>query len=158
MSRGYLGLGSDLGERRSQLQQALARIAGSPGIRLVRTAGFYRTAPLGPVAQEWFMNTVARIETDRSARAILACTQAIERALGRVRTERWGPRTIDLDLLWLEGCEEDSAELTLPHPGAHLRSFVLVPWCELAPGLVLRGQTLDHWRARADPLAIEAVP
>lgn len=155
MTRGYIGLGSNLGDKRGHLARAITALDGTPGIAVQRVAKSYRTVPMGPVAQEWYLNSVVEIGTSLTPPALLACGQAIEAALGRVRHERWGPRPIDLDLLWLDGEEICGDALILPHPGAHLRSFVLTPWCELAPDLRLRGETLEYWRARADPLGIE---
>ncbi|HEY0946268.1 MAG TPA: 2-amino-4-hydroxy-6-hydroxymethyldihydropteridine diphosphokinase [Opitutaceae bacterium] len=155
MTRAFLALGSNLGDKRSHLEAALAALPRVPGIELRRVAHFYRTAPLGPVAQDWFLNTVAEIGTSLAPRALLACCQEIERALGRVRVERWGPRTVDIDLLWMDGYTETTPELTLPHPEAHRRSFVLVPWHELAPELRLCGRSLEAWLREADPLGIE---
>lgn len=155
MTRGFLGLGSNLGDKRGHLAGALAALGREPGIEVRRVAGFYRTAPMGPANQDWYVNTVAEIATTLAPPELLARCQAIEESLGRVRLERWGPRTIDVDLLWLEGCAINTAGLSLPHPGAHRRSFVLVPWSELAPGLRLHGETLEHWRSLADPLGIE---
>jgi len=126
-----------------------------PGTEVRRVARSYRTAPLGPANQDWYLNTVAEIATRLTPQELLTHSQRIEESLGRVRRERWGPRTIDLDLLWFEGLTLRTENLTLPHPGAHQRSFVLVPWCELAPGLQLHGETLEHWRALADSLGIE---
>lgn len=157
MTRAFLGLGSNLGDKRAHLAAALAAIARVPGVELRRVAHFYRTAPLGPVTQDWFLNTVAEIATVLPPRDLLARCQEIERALGRVRTQRWGPRTIDIDVLWIDGYAETSPELTLPHPGAHLRSFVLAPLRELAPELRLHGRTLDEWIREADSLGLEEV-
>jgi 2-amino-4-hydroxy-6-hydroxymethyldihydropteridine diphosphokinase len=157
MTRGFLGLGSNLGDRRAQIEAALAALGREPDLAVRRVAGFYRTAPLGPVNQEWYLNTVAEIATGLEPRALLERTQAIEQSLGRVRQERWGPRTLDIDLIWLEGCTVQDPGLTLPHPGAHLRSFVLVPLRELAPELRLHGQPLDYWLGQADPLGIVEV-
>ncbi len=155
MIRGYLGLGSNLGDKRGHLSAALAALGGVPGTEVRRVARSYRTAPLGPANQDWYLNTVAEIATRLTPQELLTHSQRIEEALGRVRRERWGPRAIDLDLLWFEGLPLRTESLTLPHPGAHQRSFVLVPWCELAPGLQLHGETLEYWRALADPLGIK---
>lgn len=152
MTRGFLGLGSNLGDKRAHLEAALAALRREPSVEVRRVAGFYRTAPLGPVAQDWFLNTVAEIATDLPPLALLERCQAIEQALGRVRHERWGPRTIDLDLLWLESGALMTTGLTLPHPGMHQRSFVLEPLSELAPELELHGHTLDYWRRQVESL------
>ncbi len=152
MTRGFLGLGSNLGDKRAHLEAALAALRREPSLEVRRVAGFYRTAPLGPVEQDWFLNTVAEIATDLPPRALLERCQAIEQALGRVRHERWGPRTIDLDLLWLDSGAVAEPGLTLPHPGMHQRSFVLEPLSELAPELQLHGYPLGHWRRQVESL------
>ncbi len=157
MTRGFLGLGSNLGDKRAHLKAALAALGAIPGLQIRRVAGIYRTAPLGPVAQDWYLNTVAEIATDLEPAALLERCQALEQALGRVRHEHWGPRTIDIDVLWLENFSVTSPGLTVPHPGAHLRSFVLAPWCELAPELRLHGHPLHYWLQRADPLGLAEV-
>lgn len=157
MIRGFLGLGSNLGDKHGHLKAALAALAREPGIEVRRTARYYRTAPMGPVDQDWFLNTVIEIGTTLVPEQLLARCLLIEASLGRVRQNHWGPRTIDLDILWLDDCVIQTEQLKLPHPGARLRSFVLVPWCELAPDLRLDGQTLKYWAALADPLAIEVV-
>lgn len=158
MTRGFLGLGSNLGDRRAQLEAALAALARGPALEVRRVAGFYRTAPLGPVKQDWFLNTVAEIATELTPRALLERCQAVEHSLGRVRHEHWGPRTIDIDVLWLESGGVTEPDLTLPHPGIHLRSFVLAPLSELAPELQLHGHSLEYWLQQADPLGLVEVP
>jgi 2-amino-4-hydroxy-6-hydroxymethyldihydropteridine diphosphokinase len=155
MTRGFLGLGSNLGDKRAQLAAALMALARDPGLEVRRVAGFYRTAPLGPVQQDWFLNTVAEIATDLPPRDLLQRCQAVERSLGRVRHEHWGPRTIDIDLLWLESGGVSAPGLTLPHPEMHRRSFVLAPLHELAPELQLHGHPLGYWLQQADPLGLE---
>ena len=152
MTRGFLGLGSNLGDKRAHLEAALAALRREPSLEVRRVAGFYRTAPLGPVEQDWFVKTVAEIATDLPPRALLERCQAIEQALGRVRHERWGPRAIDLDLLWLDSGAVAEPGLTLPHPGMHQRSFVLEPLSELAPELQLHGYPLGHWRRQVESL------
>jgi 2-amino-4-hydroxy-6-hydroxymethyldihydropteridine diphosphokinase len=157
MIRGFLGLGSNLGDKRAHLEAAIAALGRGPALEVRRSAGFYRTAPLGPVNQDWFLNTVVEIATELAPRALLERCQAIEHSLGRMRGERWGPRTLDVDVLWLDGWSLSGPDLTLPHPGAHLRSFVLVPLSELAPELQLHGHLLDYWLKQADPLGIAEV-
>ncbi len=159
MTRGFLGLGSNLGDKRAHLAAALEALAREPGIELRRTAVFYRTAPLGgPAGQDWYLNTVVEIATDLRPLAVLERCEAIERSLGRVRIERWGPRTIDIDLLWFDEAVEATPRLILPHPRAHLRSFVLKPWHELEPDFLLLGHPLAYWLEKADPLGIAKVP
>ncbi|MDB5988138.1 MAG: 2-amino-4-hydroxy-6-hydroxymethyldihydropteridine pyrophosphokinae [Nevskia sp.] len=139
MTAAYIGLGANLGDPPAQLRVALDRIAQSPGIVLGPVSRFYRSAPLGPAGQSDYCNAVCAVDTQLSADALLSVLQGIEAAAGRVRGERWGPRVLDLDLLWVDGVVSNTARLSLPHPQLHLRAFVLVPLAELAPQLQLPG-------------------
>ena len=134
--RVFLSLGSNVGDRRGYLEEALARLEAE-AIHVVRTSSVYESAPWGPVPQGPFLNLVAEVRTTLEPRALLACAQRVETALGRARQVRWGPRTVDVDVL-LYGdrvvCEPD---LEIPHPRLRQRAFVLVPLFEVAPDLVL---------------------
>ncbi len=138
--RAWVGLGSNLGDPPAQLRSALADLATIAGTRLLRHSRFYRSAPWGNTAQPPFVNAVAELATTLPPRALLDALLAIERAHGRRRDgTRWGPRTLDLDLL-LHGAgvvREDG--LTLPHPFLAERAFVLVPLAELEPALAIPG-------------------
>lgn len=140
MITAYLGIGSNLDNPVAQVRLALKSLAAVPDTRLLGQSSLYRSAPLGPPDQPDYINAVARIHTALAPPALLDALQAIELAQGRVRTgERWGPRTLDLDIL-LYGDEIISTErLTVPHPGLQQRNFVLYPLQELAPQLVLPG-------------------
>nr|WP_240900845.1 2-amino-4-hydroxy-6-hydroxymethyldihydropteridine diphosphokinase [Thioalkalivibrio sp. XN8] len=134
----YVGLGSNLDDPAGQLRRALASLAGLPATRLLCASSFYRSPPLGPASQPDYLNAVAGLLTTLPPLELLAALQAIETAQGRRRDgERWGPRTLDLDLLLHGGARLASAALTLPHPGLRERAFVLVPLAEIAPGLRL---------------------
>jgi deoxyguanosine kinase len=132
----YVGLGSNLGDRSRLIQQALDRIGQVPGTTLVRASDVIETPPLDGSDQPPYLNAVCHIETTLDARTVLARLAEIEAALGRVRQERWGSRTMDLDLLLFGDQVIDSPDLTVPHPEMHLRSFVLKGLVQLAPGLV----------------------
>lgn len=135
----YIGVGSNLGDSRARVLAGFDALAQLPRTRLVARSRLYRTRPFGPVQQGDFINAVAALETQLSARELLAAMRDIEAAAGRVRDERWGPRTLDLDLL-LHGDERiDSPELTIPHPGIAERGFVLAPLSEIAPSLDIPG-------------------
>jgi 2-amino-4-hydroxy-6-hydroxymethyldihydropteridine diphosphokinase len=131
----YLGLGSNLGDRHATLDSAIARLAES-GFRNLRQSSRYETAPVGFLDQPWFLNMVVEAETDLSAEAALGGARAVEKALGRKRTFRNGPRVIDIDLLLYGDCIRKQARLTLPHPRMRERRFVLDPLVELKPDLI----------------------
>jgi len=135
----YIGVGSNLGEPRAQVLAAFDALAALPHTQLVARSRLYRTRPFGPVKQGDFINAVARLETGLSARELLAAIRRIEAAAGRIRDERWGPRTLDLDLLLHGDAQIDTPDLTVPHPGIAERSFVLAPLRDVAPGLVVPG-------------------
>lgn len=136
----YIGLGSNLSNPQMQLVQAMSAMAALPACRDLKTSSFYRSRPMGPQDQPEYLNAVASLETNLAPEALLDALQAIEKAQGRVRDERWGARTLDLDIL-LYGDELISSDrLTIPHPGLPEREFVLYPLYELAPDLVIPGQ------------------
>lgn len=137
MATSLLGLGSNLGDRVGYLQQALAQLRGVPGIAVLRTSSLVETRPVGgPSGQANFLNGAALIETTLGPAELLAALQGIERNLGRERVERFGPRTIDLDLLFYDSEVIESPDLTVPHPRLHQRRFVLAPAAEIAPELI----------------------
>jgi 2-amino-4-hydroxy-6-hydroxymethyldihydropteridine diphosphokinase len=126
----FLGLGSNLGDRLSNLQQAVDLLEVTNGIRVVRSSRVYETDPVGP-AQPDYLNAVIEVETSLSSRALLEAALAVEQQMGRVRTERWGPRVIDVDVLTFGDREVDEPGLQVPHPRMHERGFVLAPLLEL---------------------------
>lgn len=133
MSTAYLALGSNLGPRRAILEAALGRLGADPKVEVAAVSPFVTTAPMGPV-QPAFVNAVARLETTLSPEALLALCHEIERALGRVRSRRrWGPRTLDLDLLAYDDRVIRRPGLVLPHPGVR-RDFVALPLAALRRG------------------------
>jgi 2-amino-4-hydroxy-6-hydroxymethyldihydropteridine diphosphokinase len=140
----YIGLGSNLGEREAQIRLALDDLARLPASRLVRASSLYDSEPMGDVEQPNFLNAVAELESELTARQLLWNLLLIERRLGRTRTARWGPRTIDLDLLLYGHLVVDEKDLQVPHPELTRRSFVLVPLVELDPLLIhpVTGETL----------------
>jgi 2-amino-4-hydroxy-6-hydroxymethyldihydropteridine diphosphokinase len=130
----YVGLGSNLRQPRLQVSEALAELAVLPQTRLSARSSLYRTRPLGPAGQPDYVNAVAAITTGLSAQALLEALQALENRHGRVRTDvRWGPRTLDLDLLLYGDAVIDTPRLQVPHPRMAERAFVLVPLAEIAP-------------------------
>ena len=138
--RAYIGLGSNLQEPVRQIQRAITQLSSLQKSRLLAVSSMYGNPPMGPQDQPDFVNAVAAMETELSARALLKALQEIERQQGRERSgERWGPRTIDLDLLVFGAEIVNETGLEVPHPGIGSRAFVLIPLREIAPGLVIPG-------------------
>ncbi len=135
MSRVVLSLGSNLGDRLGHLQAAVDALRPD----VVAVSPVYETAPVGPVAQGDYLNVVVIARDGGDAAAWLDRAQALEAAAGRVRVQRWGPRTLDVDLVVVGGVISDDPDLTLPHPRAHERAFVLVPWLDIEPDALLPG-------------------
>lgn len=135
-----MGLGANLGDRAATLTRALELLGERPGIEVVAVSAFRETDPVGYLEQPRFLNAAAEIDTSLRPEALLAALLDVERELGRVREgPRFGPRTVDLDLLLFEGVTRDEPGLTLPHPRLHERAFALVPLAELDPSLVVPG-------------------
>lgn len=146
----YVALGSNLGDRHAHLDAALAALAALPATRLLARSARYETAPLGPAGQQHYLNAAAALSTTLAPHALLDACLAIEQARGRVRRERWGPRTLDLDILIYGELTLNDDRLTLPHPAMLERAFVLAPLAELAPELVFAGRTLAQHLAALD--------
>lgn len=140
MTRAFVALGANLGDPAATVQAAFGELGRLPGTRLVRASSLYRTAPVGLAEQPDFINAVAELATGLPAGELLAALLALENRFGRIRHERNGPRTLDLDLLLYGNLVVAGRELTLPHPRLHQRAFVLVPLAEIAPGLTLPGR------------------
>ncbi|BCP54094.1 2-amino-4-hydroxy-6-hydroxymethyldihydropteridine diphosphokinase [Kaistia sp. 32K] len=142
MTEAFLGLGSNLGDRAELLRDAIAALDTAPSVRVTRISSLYETPPWGPVPQGPYLNACIGVETSLSPRALLELGLAIERDHGRERAVRWGPRTLDIDLLLYgdEAIDEDG--LIVPHPRMAERAFVLVPLAEIAPELTIGGKTV----------------
>ena len=136
MTRAFLALGSNLGDRLAQLQAAVAFLAAADGVNLLGVSPVYETDPVGGPVQDDFLNAVVVIECDLAPRALLGVCQAAEAAAERVRVERWGPRTLDVDIVLIDGVQMHDPELTIPHPRLYERHFVLAPLHDLDPSLV----------------------
>ncbi len=150
-----LGLGGNIGDVPAAFVHALRRLAEAPGVKLRCASSVYRTPPWGKLDQPPFLNMAALFDTTLPARALLALCLDIERALGRRRLERWGPRTLDIDILtWGEG-RIDEPDLKVPHPRLAERAFVLAPLAEIAPRLRVAGREVGEWLALADGAGIE---
>jgi len=144
----YLALGSNLADRRRLLADALVALARHPQNRLTGVSPVYETKAVGVTDQPDFLNCVVRVETDLAPHALLDLCLAIEQQLGRVRHERWGPRTVDLDVLLHGDTVLHDDRLTLPHPRMKERAFVLAPLVDLAPDLLLDSEPVRAHLAR----------
>jgi 2-amino-4-hydroxy-6-hydroxymethyldihydropteridine diphosphokinase len=131
----YLSLGSNLGDRLGYLREGIEAVSRIPGVTLARVSGVYETAPVGVTDQPYFLNMAASIETVLSPAELLASLKEIESKLGRVHRERWREREIDIDIIFYDGDETVSPDLTIPHPQAHKRRFVLEPLAEIAAAI-----------------------
>ncbi len=154
----YIGLGSNLGKPVDQISTALAELAELPACELAAASSLYRSAPLGPQDQPDYINAVVALRTTLNPLELLKALQTIEQAHERVRQERWGPRTLDLDLLLYDDLRIGSEVLTVPHPEIYHRNFVLTPLYEIAPGLVMPcGQSLAAVAESCPPGGLERI-
>lgn len=157
--RAVLSIGSNQGDRLGYLQAAVDSLADTPQTQVVAVSGVYETDPVGGPEQPDFLNAVVVVETVLSARTLLERAHAVEDAYERLREERWGPRTLDIDLVALGDVQQSDDEVQVPHPRAHERAFVLVPWHEVDPTAELPGRgavadlvgQLDRSGVRARP-------
>src|ERR1700735_5795315 len=135
----YVAIGSNLNHPQERVLEAFERPAALQAVQSVLPSRFYQTRPMGPQDQPDFVNAAAGLLTQVGARELLEQLLGIEQAMGRNRQERWGPRVIDLDLIWMLGETIDEPGLTVPHPGVSMRNFVLYPLADIAPTLVIPG-------------------
>lgn len=135
--RAFLGLGSNLGDRLGNLQRAVDLLGRERDVRVVRSSRVWETNPVGGPPQPEYLNAVIDVETTLEPLELLAACRRVEAALGREREIRWGPRTIDVDVLLLDGRALNGPDLTVPHPRMHERAFVLLPLIELDPDPML---------------------
>ncbi|TCL38242.1 2-amino-4-hydroxy-6-hydroxymethyldihydropteridine diphosphokinase [Anaerospora hongkongensis] len=142
----YIGLGSNMGDREWYLRQAVARLAELDGICISQVSSIYVTEPVGYTEQPAFLNAVAAVRTTLTAEQLLAACMKVEQSLARKRDLRWGPRTIDLDILLYGDRHICTQDLTVPHPRLMERLFVLIPLLEIAPDVALNGKSLEQCR------------
>lgn len=140
MTLAYVALGANLGDAEGNLRAAVRALAATPGLALLKTSSFYRTAPVGLRQQPDFINAAAAMHSELDARALLDVLFDIEQRFGRQRSIPNAPRTLDLDLLLYGDAVSADSALTLPHPRMHERAFVLAPLAEIAPELVIPGR------------------
>jgi len=135
-STAYLGLGSNMGDKRDNIEKSIMLLSQNPGIEIVLSSKFYETAPVGLKDQPDYINAAIKINTNLNPHDLLAVCLGIEKELLRVRTIRWGPRTIDIDILIYDDLILNEVDLVLPHPLMHEREFVLSPMMDIAPSLI----------------------
>jgi 2-amino-4-hydroxy-6-hydroxymethyldihydropteridine diphosphokinase len=152
-----IGLGSNLGDKRANIERAIEFLTSRHDVRLVARSRDYRSAPWGKTDQDWFVNACICVATNLSAPDVLERCFEAERDLKRVREERWGPRTVDCDLLAYRRVIVDTPYLTLPHPRITQRAFVLVPLLEIAPDAMFGGQHPAQWLASLDASDVVAM-
>lgn len=145
MKQAWIALGSNISPRETYLEQAAQKLKEQTGIRLKQVSTVYETDPVGYEDQDQFLNLVVEVETSLEPMELLHICQNIEQELGRERVIRWGPRTVDLDILLYSTENMNVEELILPHPRMHERAFVLVPLAEIAPDLLLKGKQIKEW-------------
>jgi 2-amino-4-hydroxy-6-hydroxymethyldihydropteridine diphosphokinase len=150
-----LGLGGNIGDVTEAFIAALKRLTEAPGVTLLRASSVYATPPWGKLDQPPFLNMAAIVATDLPAPALLALCLEIERGMGRERLERWGPRTLDIDILTYGEATLDAPDLKVPHPRMTERAFVLAPLAEIAPRLRIAGREIGDWLALVDRAGIE---
>lgn len=138
--RAVLALGSNQGDRMANLQGAVDALADPEALRLTGLSPVYETAPVGGPEQGDYLNAVVVADTLLSPEALLRRAQEVEEEFHRVRAVRWGPRTLDVDIVCYDGETRNGAELTIPHPRAHERAFVLRPWADVEPGAAIAGR------------------
>ena len=136
MAHAYIGFGSNIDDRLGYITQALRLLLEADNVSLIQISSLYETEPVGYEEQDWFLNGVAAVETDLSLPPLLVLLKEIEGEVGRQHRARWGPREVDLDLLIYDQCCINMPDLIVPHPEMHQRSFVLVPFAEIAPNVL----------------------
>ncbi|AJE34097.1 2-amino-4-hydroxy-6-hydroxymethyldihydropteridine pyrophosphokinase [Corynebacterium humireducens NBRC 106098 = DSM 45392] len=151
--RAVLSIGSNMDDRRALLRGVKEEFAGE----IVAASPVFATPPWGVTDQDEFLNAVLIVDVEQTPLELLRRGQALEDAAERVRVRRWGPRTLDVDVVAVEGVESDDPVLTLPHPHAHERAFVLVPWLAADPAAQLQGRPLTEFIAALDPDEVAGV-
>ena len=150
MTVAVLGLGGNIGNPRQLMAEAIHRLAQHPGLTLRSVSALYRTPPWGKTDQPAFLNAAIKVETSLSARKLLETILAAEKELGRERKERWGPRTIDIDILLYGDTRVDEPGLEIPHPRLKERAFALAPLVDVAPEAEFSGRSAKAWLAESD--------
>lgn len=153
--KAWLGLGGNIGDVKEALKQALGLLNKHPAIDVTKVSRLYKTPPWGVEDQPWFLNCCAEIETTLAPEDLLEVCQQAEREGKRERIVRWGPRTIDVDIVAFEGIDQVEQRLTIPHPRATERDFVMVPLADIAADLEIAGKNVSQWVAAMDSDKLE---
>lgn len=157
INRAYIGLGGNVGNVIKNIQSALGLFNKHNQIELLALSSVYKTPPWGNENQDWFLNACASIDTTLTAHELLSVCLDTEITLKRVRNERWGPRTIDMDVLMFGNQQIKDEKLEIPHPRMHERAFVLIPLKDIAPDIMLKGKTIQKWTELIDASGIERI-
>ena len=153
--RAALGLGGNVGDPARAMAEALRMLDARADCRVVAVSRLYRTPPWGKTDQDWFFNACALVDTKLDPEPLLDVCLGIEKEMKRERKERWGPRTIDIDVLAYEGVAQAGGRLELPHPRMIARGFVLMPLSDIAPEMEIFGRSVRDWLPEADVAGIE---
>lgn len=157
----YIGIGSNLDAPEKNCAEAIGKLDAHPEISLQAKSSFYKTQPMGPIEQDWFVNAAVQVQTTLAPPDLLEALLNIEKEMGRVRREKWGPRLIDLDLLFYDELVLEQEGLTLPHPEIPRRRFVLAPLCDIVENLfhpVLKKTLEDLLEELADDTEVNRLP
>lgn len=152
-----LALGSNVGDKAANIARALDVITSRGDVQILARSRLFKTPPWGVLEQDWFLNACALVATPLGPHELLGRCQDVERALGRVKLQRWGPRVIDVDILVHRAGAVNDVVLTLPHPGITGRAFVLAPLADIAPDLEIAGETVAAWLGRVDRSGVEPI-
>ncbi len=144
MSKAYLGLGSNIGDTKENIDSAIDILRKHDKVRVTKVSSYYETEPIGYEDQDWFLNVVIEIDTTLKPYELLELCNLIEEKLKRKRIIRWGPRTIDVDILLYEGFESEDEKLTLPHPRMTERAFVMIPLNEIASEIKINDRNISE--------------
>ncbi|HTO34436.1 MAG TPA: 2-amino-4-hydroxy-6-hydroxymethyldihydropteridine diphosphokinase [Pararhizobium sp.] len=155
MHEATLGLGGNIGDPAASMARALTLLDAREDCAVTAVSQLYRTPPWGKTDQAWFFNACAQVQTSLSPEELLEACLSIERQMKRERLERWGPRTIDIDVLTFDDLAQHTETLQIPHPRMTERGFVLMPLADFAPGLVVSGRPVREWLKHADLTGIE---
>jgi 2-amino-4-hydroxy-6-hydroxymethyldihydropteridine diphosphokinase len=155
VSKAWLGLGGNIGDVPTAMANALQRLDGDADVTVTAVSPIYKTPPWGVEDQPWFHNCCAEVETSLTPEQLLEACQEAEREGKRERIVRWGPRTIDVDILVFDGVEQNEQRLTLPHPRMLERAFVIIPLADIAPNLHLKDKPCQIWASEMESSDLE---